>query len=193
VGNGVSIQIWSDKWLPFPAAGVPVTPFNTLPEDACVSQLIQATTGTWDNAMVDRVFLPGEASLIKSMVLSYRAPEDLLVWCGKRSGRYSVRSAYRMLVAAESDGQPGCLPMGGWQNFWKCIWSVQAPSKIRVFLWRVCNNALPTLVNLLRCTIISSAMCSFYSGDDEDLLHVLWTCPRITSVWAHHSLARKLI
>ena len=53
MGNGVSIQIWSDKWLPFPSAGVSVTPFNTLPVDACVSQLIQATTGAWNNAMVD--------------------------------------------------------------------------------------------------------------------------------------------
>ena len=32
--------------------------------------------------------------------------------------------------------------------FWKCIWKLHVPNKIKNFLWKVCSNALSTKVNL---------------------------------------------
>uniref|UniRef100_A0A2N9EM29 RNase H type-1 domain-containing protein n=1 Tax=Fagus sylvatica TaxID=28930 RepID=A0A2N9EM29_FAGSY len=193
VGNGNSIRIWHDRWIPIPFAGVPVTPPNELPEDACVSSLIQVDTGLWNKELVELVFIPSEASLILSTTLSSRAPNDLIVWGGEKSGKYSVRSAYRMLATVDLDGNPGCSTTEYWRMFWKKIWSVKVPFKIRNFLWRVCIDALPTLVKLQRRTIISTARCSFCLAEDEDIMHALWTCPLLMPLWTHHKLTRKAV
>ena len=173
VGNGNSIRIWHDRWIPIPSAGVPITPPNELPEDACVSSLIQVDTGLWNKELVERAFIPSEASLILSTTLSSRAPNDLLVWGGEKSGKYSVRSAYRMLATVDLDGNPEFSTTEYWRMFWKKIWSVKVPFKIRNFLWRVCIDALPTLVKLQRRTIIFIARCSFCLAEDEDIMHAL--------------------
>ena len=192
VGNGNSIRVWHDKWLPSSAIGVPITSPHVLPDGACVSDLIHVDTSSWNTELVERVFMPSEAPLILSMALSSRAPNDLLVWGGERSGKYSVRSAYRMLAAADLDNQPGSSTTEHWRMFWKRIWSVRVPFKIRNFLWRVCIDALPTLVHLQRRTIVSNTRCSFCLVENEDLLHALWTCPLLTPLWHHHKLTRKV-
>lgn len=33
---------------------------------------------------------------------------------------------------------------------WKKIWEIQAVPRVRVFIWRVCSDAMPTKVNLMR-------------------------------------------
>jgi hypothetical protein len=40
VGNGESIKIWEDKWLPSPVSYLVQSPIRLLPSDACVSSLI---------------------------------------------------------------------------------------------------------------------------------------------------------
>lgn len=34
------------------------------------------------------------------------------------------------------------------KSFWKGIWKLKVPSKIKHFMWKPCSNALPTKTNL---------------------------------------------
>uniref|UniRef100_A0A2N9G6M3 Reverse transcriptase domain-containing protein n=1 Tax=Fagus sylvatica TaxID=28930 RepID=A0A2N9G6M3_FAGSY len=125
-GNGLSTRIWSDKWLPPPASGKPLTPPSVLPHDACVSSLILDTTGVW-------------------------------------------------------------------KQFWKRVWFIQVPHKVRKFIWRACSDSLPTMLNMKRRSIVPTANCSFCHLEDEDVKHALWSCPGLSPVWAPHALAYKLV
>ena len=192
IGRGDSVCIWRDKWLPSPSPGLPLSPPNLLDAEACVSSLIQQSSGTWNSTLIDQIFLPSDAELIKSIPLSMRVRDDVVVWSREKNGIYSVRSAYKMLTEAESSPQQSCSDMGEWKKFWKLVWSVRVPHKVRHFLWRACSNALPTMANLSRRHIVTDDKCGFCLGAEEDVLHAVWGCPSLTELWGHHGLARKI-
>ena len=47
--------------------------------------------------MIDHVFLPHEAEIIKSILLSNRAVQDIQIWAYTNMGEYLVKSAYKMI------------------------------------------------------------------------------------------------
>jgi ribonuclease HI len=192
IGNGLSTRIWHDKWLPPPSSGNPITPPCVLPHDACVSSLIFDTPGIWNTSLIKQIFSPGDAQLITGLVLSSRRGEDKLIWSREKCGIYSVRSAYRLLCEEMYANEPGCSDTGVWKQFWKKEWFVQVPHKLHQFLWRACTESLPTMVNMQRRCIVPSARCSFCHFEDEDVRHVLWSCPVLSLVWASHGLACNL-
>ena len=69
------------------------------------------------------------------------------------------------------------------KQVWKEIWQMQAPLKIKNFLWRACRNALPTKQVLMRRKIIEDPMCEKCKQVVEDTLHALWSCSKLNVVW----------
>ena len=66
VGDGQSIQIRRDRWLPKTSCSRIVSPLSVLPLESRVCDLINAETHTWKVDLVKQVFLPQEASIIAS-------------------------------------------------------------------------------------------------------------------------------
>ncbi|KAK2637920.1 hypothetical protein Ddye_025715 [Dipteronia dyeriana] len=62
-----------------------------------------------------------------------------------------------------------------WKNFWK----LNVPSKIKVFLWKVCHDWIPTNFNLARRRVHIDGLCSFYKISMETTFHALWECNRL--------------
>jgi hypothetical protein len=52
-----------------------------------------------------------------------------------------------------------------------------------MFLWRACNNILPTKENLYKKKIIDDPKCAICGGDIETLGHVIWSCTVARDVW----------
>ena len=50
-------------------------------------------------------------------------------------------------------------------------------------MWRICNNALPTMVNLHWRDIVPNANCALCKDHPEDSLHAVWACEVISGVW----------
>ena len=48
----------------------------------------------------------------------------------------------------------------------------------------MCNNALPTLVNLHQRNIVPSPSCAQCHNFPEDSLHIVWYCEAITGAWS---------
>ena len=69
------------------------------------------------------------------------------------------------------------------RKFWKSIWQLWVSHKIKHFVQRDCYNALPTMVNLHRCHIVSTVSCKLSNDHPEDTLHVVWFCKDIIGVW----------
>jgi hypothetical protein len=73
-GIGEQIKIWENSWLMgSPCAKVLSAPW-LLEANAKVAELINYEQGCWNSALIDRVFLPSDATIIKQIPLSARRP-----------------------------------------------------------------------------------------------------------------------
>ena len=153
VGNGSLINIWTDRWLPSDTNQRILSPRTILPLEARVANLMEFSLfqPRWKTMLIDTIIYHFEASIIKAIPLSPRRPKDSLVWTSNRSGKFSVRSAYFLQLEIErkstgndaSSSNPARL-----HSFWNGIWATQVPPKIKTFIWRACNDSLPTQTKL---------------------------------------------
>jgi len=70
------------------------------------------------------------------------------------------------------------------QRFWKGIWQLHTSNKIKHFIWRACNNSLPTMCNLSHRHITSSETCEQCNACSKDVVHTLWLCKEVKSAWS---------
>lgn len=92
-GNGESISIWADKWLPSKSPHKLLSLIQILNESAKVSELIDTKKWEWKSKMVRQILCPMEVDLVLSIPLSLRLPSDKMVWAGTSNGKFSVQSA----------------------------------------------------------------------------------------------------
>ena len=62
-------------------------------------------------------------------------------------------------------------------------------NKVKHFIWRACNNSLPTLDNLFCRQIVSFVCCNICNAYPEDILHVVWGCTKVANMWKELSWA----
>jgi hypothetical protein len=76
-----------------------------------------------------------------------------------------------------------CSSNSGGRDFWKKIWAINVPNASKIFLWRACQNALPTKQNLLRKGVVENDLCPCCQSDVESIIHAVWCCPGAQDVW----------
>ena len=68
-------------------------------------------------------------------------------------------------------------------KFWRCLWKLNIPGKIKHFIWRACTNTFPIKTSLLKRKILMDAICPLCSKELESVVHALWSCKVIQVVW----------
>ena len=122
VGNGDSICVCGDKWLPSPSTFKITSPMQFLHTETRVSELISHDVATWKTQVIDTIFLPNEAELIKSIPLSSCLPEDKLVWAAIPNGLFTVWSAYRLAMEESRSSNRGTgSDSSKTRSFWKML------------------------------------------------------------------------
>jgi hypothetical protein len=95
---------------------------------------------------------------------------DRISWKLNRNGIFSTKSVYKFLE----------LPLAGSHNKW--IWRTKIPLKIKIFMWQLCRNALPTRENLRKRNWMGSPLCSF-CNQVETCDHLFFACNTSKVVW----------
>lgn len=144
----------------------------------------------WNHEFIRHIFLPINQEIILNIPLSYYVSEDLWIWHYDLKGLYSVRSGYKLFMhMRNSQCSSGGHGDGVW---WKKLWNLQIPSKIKNFMWRAVSGFLSTFTNLARRGINYAARCQLCGVEEETILHALWTCPLVIQVWEICALSQKL-
>lgn len=79
VGNGETIGVWLDAWLPSHEHPRILTPMVAGFEEVRVADLIDPSTGQWDSNLLQGLFAPNEIELKKSIPLCSSSMEDKIV------------------------------------------------------------------------------------------------------------------
>ncbi|KAL0741155.1 hypothetical protein Bca4012_082668 [Brassica carinata] len=176
VGDGSSISVWSDPWL---STDSPLTPFGPPTEYNASLQVkhLIAATGEWDVEAI-RLHLPQYEEHIRRIILPSFSLPDKLVWIFSRSGTYTTKSGYAT-IKVNSIAEPANPINFNWKA---CIWQVNTTPKIKHFLWKSMNGALPVGSVLLNRGIQVDGVCK-RCGQLESEIHVLFHCTYAQRVW----------
>ena len=173
IGNGQSVKIRGDRWLPQNSASKIVSLASILPPQSKVCDLINHEEHQWKSKLITQEFLPHEANIIKGIPLSDQDIPNKQVWHASTHGVYTTRSAYMLLALAERNNVPTCLTNKSSSKIWQCIWSLQVSYNVRHLIWRAANEALPTLYNLQRRGVVQTAYYQNCKAVGEDIVHAL--------------------
>ncbi|KAF5447348.1 hypothetical protein F2P56_032905 [Juglans regia] len=190
VGNGATINILQDKWIPRPTTFRVQATCPSISIGDKVSSLIDQNSRQWNSKLVNQLFPQEEAEIIQQIPLSPSNCEDKLIWLGTPQGIYSVKSAYHMLREMEALEKGQGSNSSHRDQFWKRLWKLRITPTAKNFMWRVCNEALPTNFNLFKRKILDKPLCPICWQEDETILHALWSCPAAQDVW--HNYSRKI-
>ncbi|XVF69501.1 hypothetical protein PTKIN_Ptkin11bG0087000 [Pterospermum kingtungense] len=105
VGNGTKFCIWKDKWLWCNTSLKPTTIRTDRDQDERLNSFIHADTKVWNTRMLEEVFSPAEASFIRTIPLSKRGADNVLVWHFNKTGFYIVKSGYLFLCNEKEEAQ----------------------------------------------------------------------------------------
>ena len=94
-----------------------------------------------------------------------------------------MKSGYKILCEDQLVGGLEIDAIVAQRKFWKSVWKLKVPGKIKHFLWKSCTNSSPTKENLRKRTIIQQNVCHLCSDHPEDVKHALWGCSKVSQVW----------
>lgn len=120
-----------------------------------VSELIDANNREWKREVVLNTFCKEDADRILSILLAQEAHEDQLVWQGEPSGEFLVHSAYKILQSNHMVPSAYALQ----KLFYRHLWGLDLPNKIKIIIWRISWSYLPTFVNLNYRRISNTKVC----------------------------------
>ncbi|KAM0908407.1 hypothetical protein ACQ4PT_015501 [Festuca glaucescens] len=112
-------------------------------------------------------FMEEMAAVIMQIPVSRHGGDDFIAWPADKSGIYSVRSAYylartgsffaKRCAKARGDSSDGVAQ----EKWWKMIWAINCPEKMKFVIWRMTHDCLPTGVQLWQRSIPAEDACVF--------------------------------
>lgn len=97
VGDGSSISVWTDKWIP---GTINMTPISRPPNTniQLVLELIDYDSWSWRHDLIRDNFIASDAVAILNIPIRSGGGNDFPTWAFEKSGNYTVKTAYRSLV-----------------------------------------------------------------------------------------------
>ncbi|XP_074306503.1 uncharacterized protein LOC141641753 [Silene latifolia] len=183
IGDGASTRVWADPWIHGTQTRRVISPRTNASEDILVNELMNEEGTGWNVAKVGELFLPFEQERILRIRISDNKPVDGWCWDPERDGIYTVKSAYRLLCAANDDA-PGQSNDKTEQALWNKVWKIDALPRIKIFFWQLCLDALATRANIAnRLRNGADHLCPVCNGFEESCLHLVRECGWVDWVW----------
>nr|XP_045084679.1 uncharacterized protein LOC123494096 [Aegilops tauschii subsp. strangulata] len=179
VGDGKSIQIQRDQWLPR-REGLMTAAFIRRSRLRWVNQLMIPDRNEWNVDLIRQIFYPFDADEICKLPIPSSNVSDQLAWHYERNGAFTVKSAYKLAAKlAQQEASPSSSTRDADdRSIWDLIWKAKVPGKVRIFGWRVATKTLATKENKHKRTLETDATCSICGRGVENEYHAIVECTK---------------
>uniref|UniRef100_A0A803PKP8 Reverse transcriptase domain-containing protein n=1 Tax=Cannabis sativa TaxID=3483 RepID=A0A803PKP8_CANSA len=183
IGSGVNVDILGEPWLiqdedPFISSTHPAL-FNNK-----VSSLMKVGVREWDTEILEDVLSIRDQQLVLSVPLSSDVDSDGWYWSKEKHGFYTVKSGYNCLQEFK-----GTWTTENNSGFWRAMWQLKLPPKVKNFLWRTCSKCLPTKSQLRIRHVQLQTNCPWCNANAETSFHLFVQCPVAQACWCNIGLA----
>ncbi|KAF8776620.1 hypothetical protein HU200_003344 [Digitaria exilis] len=152
-----------------------------------VADLIMEQTRVWDVDKLKENMSVMDVEDVLKIKLSSQPMEDLNAWAFERNGVYLVCSAYKLLKdiqMSEADHvEGGTTSSEGLGQWWRHLWKMKIPPKVRIFWWRAIHSFLPAKAVLLGHHIVKEGHCNDYGHSSESIFHTMFECSYAHRFW----------
>ncbi|KAL3518510.1 hypothetical protein ACH5RR_021099 [Cinchona calisaya] len=183
VGNGRSINIWEDKWLPHSKT----KRISSNRGENCnlekVQELIQGFR--WNQRLLHQYFCMEDVKEILKIPICLSVSDDKWWWLNDVSGRYTFSSGYKVSLEIErADLQPRCVEdesssrrvsLQSWQAIWK----------MKLFIWKCLHRGVPSNSELCHRVKTNETWCKGCGQQAKTLEHILFFCPLAEDIWRY--------
>jgi hypothetical protein len=135
VPRSSSSSIWSTNWVPsIPSfKPLPKFPFNRNIQALQIQDLIDPLLSHWIVLAIYSLF---DSSLAREILKTriFTAPNPSYLWTPSSSGRFSISSVYKFIIASSSN------PSSMTPQFWNSLWKLNLNDRLRLFIWKIAWN-----------------------------------------------------
>lgn len=176
VGDGEGIRPFDDPWIPGIGSGRLSSRGLWI---ASVKDFILPGQ-RWNIHLLRQKALPYEVEQILKIPLPSTPEPDIRFWRHDQSGCFTVKSAYRLDTGFYQ--QPPHSVSYAEEHWWRSMWKLPLPPKVRIFLWQACREAIAVPENLRRHHVPTTGQC-LVCGEWGTTTHVILHCSRIRTLW----------
>ncbi|CAN1176014.1 Putative ribonuclease H protein At1g65750 [Linum perenne] len=176
VGTGTEINLWNHRWLDENPLSIHLTgSIETHQQGWKVSNIIDES-GNWNLTEICR-YLPSEiVQRIRDIPLDpSRRVQDRIYWDAAPNGEYTTKSAYWSLCRDEQSL--------GLDDNWKWIWKLPTIQSMKMMVWILMHDSLPTKSFLASRHIPVDPTCTICGRDQETILHAIRDCEMAAAFW----------
>ncbi|KAL5581946.1 hypothetical protein UlMin_014388 [Ulmus minor] len=177
IGDGSSINIWEDPWVPRCQEFKPQARLGQIGA-ACMVKYLISPSRQWDTPKVLSMFHPSDANAILSIHLAIRPDKDQWCWLPADSGKFSARSFY---LFANNHSFPNASNIP--KKVWLSLWNANILPRHKILWWQILSNCLPTRTRIQRCLPDIDTQCPICANNVESALHLLIYCDVAKVIW----------
>ncbi|XP_073138031.1 uncharacterized protein [Henckelia pumila] len=146
--------------------------------------------GSWNANLLNSILPNYIVQNILAIPISLSLNEDSRYWYLDPNGHYSVKDGYKLEIGFyDSSENSSHLHSKGW---WKFLWSMSVPPKVRIFWWRAMLNIITTQSNLMVHHVPVTGLCPLCQYGFDSTCHALFFCPMVKQCWKN-SLFKSIL
>ncbi|KAL8524930.1 hypothetical protein ACS0TY_014520 [Phlomoides rotata] len=188
VGNGKHTKFWTDNWIGgsnlktlFPRlCRLDTDPYCSVADRYSGQGDQRRFVGSWRRPILSR----DEEQVCKVIEEADRFfkgsdTEDCWKWLANKEDTYSVSSTYLVIRDSFPDSYANLEDL-------KLAWNKLVPKKVAAFCWKLLQDKIPTLANLIKREAFNkkiSRRCRFCIHSEEDSKHLFFECGHARKIW----------